>query len=158
MGNVGVMGHSLGGAAAYQVCKMDTRCTVAIDMDGTLYGDTSQPSRVPLMYLSSDKTKDEGEVLKEDDYTVNLLNRQQQTTYQVSVTGTAHFNFSDLALYSYKPVMRLLGVVGPIDGQHAITLSNQFLEDMLGKYLKDQLPHYLDSTQPPSDAQIKKNN
>jgi hypothetical protein len=32
----GVLGHSFGGAAAVAACNEDQRCTVVIDLDGTL--------------------------------------------------------------------------------------------------------------------------
>jgi pimeloyl-ACP methyl ester carboxylesterase len=156
LGNVGVMGHSMGGAAAYQVCKTDTRCKAAIDLDGTLYGDTKTISRVPFMYLSSDHSKDQGATKQEDDYNDSLLVQQTQDTYHVSIAHTAHFNFSDLALYSVKPAMQLFGVVSSIDGKQGIFLTNTYVNDMFTKYLKHETASHLDSANQLHDATVQR--
>jgi len=35
---IGSFGHSFGGATALEVCRSDTRCRAAVNMDGGLYG------------------------------------------------------------------------------------------------------------------------
>lgn len=142
--NIGVMGHSLGGAAAYHVCLTDFRCKLAVDMDGTLYGETRSVNTVPFMFMSSDTSKAQGNVKIDDDYGKAILTRQVNPFYQVTIKDTAHFNYSDLAVRS--PLFRFFGALGSINGREGIITSNTYLNNMLDKYLKGQAPKYIDDT------------
>jgi predicted dienelactone hydrolase len=135
--NVGVIGHSFGGAAAYQLCNTDPRCKVAIDLDGTLFGESTTVSAVPFMLISADPSRARGDAKRVDDYTRRIFAAQVQPAYHVTVEGAAHFNFSDLALRA-SIVYRLLGAVGPIDGARGLAIADQYIDEMLGKYLKGQ--------------------
>lgn len=154
LSNIGEMGHSLGGAAAYQACKVDMRCKVAINMDGTLYGNTA-PSRVPYLFISSDHSQDQGATKQEDDFNDSILACQSQPTYHINIANSAHFNFSDLALYSYKPVMELFGVVGSVNPHQAIRVSNTYVGDMLDIYLKQQSAHTLNTHYQPAGVTVQ---
>ena len=49
---VGIVGHSLGGSTAIQVCRRDSRVLAAIDLDGPLYGTDAQVSfDKPIMFI-----------------------------------------------------------------------------------------------------------
>jgi len=139
---IGIMGHSIGGAAAYHVCLTDTRCKVALDMDGTLFGERSSVSKVPFMFLSSDTSNDAGTAVKQEDtYNQTILDRQQAPFYRVTIRGAEHFNFSDLALRS--PFIRHLGALGPINGRIGIATSRQYVVGMFDKYLEGAKAPYL---------------
>ncbi len=52
MAHVGVMGHSLGGSAALQLARQDSRMSAVINLDGPLYGDQAMiPIEKPSMML-----------------------------------------------------------------------------------------------------------
>ncbi|HLW73019.1 MAG TPA: hypothetical protein VKR54_03140 [Candidatus Babeliales bacterium] len=52
LSRVGMIGHSLGGSTALQICRRDSRVAVAIDLDGPLYGaDARKPLNKPLMFI-----------------------------------------------------------------------------------------------------------
>ncbi|MBC7811471.1 MAG: hypothetical protein H7175_10000, partial [Burkholderiales bacterium] len=54
MTRIGSLGHSFGGATALEVCRIDTRCQAAVNIDGGLYGDiVTQPAVSPLMLMST---------------------------------------------------------------------------------------------------------
>ncbi len=144
--SVGVIGHSFGGAAAYQVCKTDPRCKVAIDLDGTLYGDSTTVSAVPFMLIGADPSHARGDAGRVDGYTRGIFAAQTQPAYHVTVEGAAHFNFSDLALRA-SVAYRLLGAVGSIDGREGLSIANRYIDEMLGKYLEGQPSHGLDGKQ-----------
>ena len=52
MNNVGMFGHSFGGAAAVQMCRRDDRIKAGIDLDGPLNGNESTlPFHKPCMFM-----------------------------------------------------------------------------------------------------------
>jgi dienelactone hydrolase len=52
MSRVGIIGHSLGGSTAIQVCRRDIRVLAAINLDGPLYGtDANIPFDKPMMFI-----------------------------------------------------------------------------------------------------------
>jgi dienelactone hydrolase len=139
---IGIMGHSLGGEASYHICLFDTRCKVALNMDGALFGEMQSVNRVPFMYLSSDTSNDTSADEKQvDAYNLAILDKQLSPFYQVSVRGSEHFNFSDLAVRS--PLFRYLGALGAIDGRTGLVIIRQYVVGMLDKYLTGAEPAYL---------------
>jgi len=55
LSRIGVLGHSLGGAAAAEFCRVDRRCDAGVNMDGLFWGqavETGVP--VPLLLLMSE--------------------------------------------------------------------------------------------------------
>lgn len=54
---VGLLGHSLGGATAAEVCSRDTRCQAGVDLDGDLFGDVVKVGlSAPFMFIFSEPT------------------------------------------------------------------------------------------------------
>jgi hypothetical protein len=53
-GRIGLMGMSYGGGAVTELCKLDSRCRAAMNMDGGLWGSrTRQAPTVPYLALAS---------------------------------------------------------------------------------------------------------
>ncbi len=54
--NIGIYGHSFGGAVATQVCRLDNRCKACINLDGALLGDNATVAfNKPYMAIRSGK-------------------------------------------------------------------------------------------------------
>lgn len=52
LSRVGIIGHSLGGSTAIQMCRRDSRVLVAINLDGPLYGnDAKIPFNKPMLFI-----------------------------------------------------------------------------------------------------------
>lgn len=52
LSRVGIVGHSLGGSTAIQVCRRDNRVAAAIDLDGPLHGNNAMASfNKPMMFI-----------------------------------------------------------------------------------------------------------
>jgi predicted esterase len=52
MSRVGMIGHSLGGSTAIQMCRRDSRVAAAINLDGPLYGtDAMKPFSKPMLFI-----------------------------------------------------------------------------------------------------------
>lgn len=89
LARIGLVGHSIGGAAAVQTARADDRAKAALDIDGTVYGGTAGLWHKPLMFLlaanhAGDPTID------------TVLRLAPSSALSVTVPGTGHLDFSDL--------------------------------------------------------------
>ncbi len=106
-GRTGVFGHSFGGATAFQVCAIDSRCKASINMDGTQWGTLlDTPLQTPFLMIYGEKT---------DHLNDWVLNGAHASGYSLRVNGTSHTNFTDFNLVS--PLFKLpqVGILGEID-------------------------------------------
>jgi hypothetical protein len=53
----------------------------------------------------------------------------------VTIRGARHFNFTDYAV-EFSPVLKLLGMLGPIDGKRGLHVSNAYTLAFFDTYLK----------------------
>jgi predicted dienelactone hydrolase len=52
---IGILGHSLGGAAAAELCRVDRRCDAGVNMDGLIWGEAAETGvPVPFLLLMSE--------------------------------------------------------------------------------------------------------
>ena len=51
LARIGLVGHSIGGAAAVQTARSDARAKAGLDIDGTVYGGTAGAWQKPVMFL-----------------------------------------------------------------------------------------------------------
>jgi hypothetical protein len=133
---LGVFGHSFGGATAVQVCHLDARCKAGIDLDGVLFGDVVQTGLdKPFMVIQHDTG-----VCSDSD--CRSFQREIQSTlhpvphgasYNLSIKGTEHFNFSDYAAY-FSP-LQLLGLLGSIDGVRGLQITHTYVRAFFDTYL-----------------------
>ena len=111
---IGLLGMSTGGGAVTAVCKEDTRCRAAVNLDGGLWGRRlRQPLTVPYLVVAHPSNA----AFFEHDLLIS-----EAPYYAVTVEGAAHTNFMDVSLFA--PVLQWLGVTGPIDGQRVIDIMN----------------------------------
>lgn len=160
MSNIGTMGHSFGGAAAYDSCY-DDRIKAGINEDGTLYGYKDKEYLTkPFLFIYSEQamlvhnmaspvynatdidlenmgvSRTEYEAAQED---LIMENKQIEATaqsggYILHIGDTTHYNFTDLQLIS--PLLRVSGLLGKIEGRRASYIVNQYALDFFDKYLK----------------------
>jgi len=55
--------------------------------------------------------------------------------YELNLRGTAHCNFEDEALF-FEPFLKLLGVLGPLDGQQRLEITRGYVQAFFDTYLK----------------------
>ena len=131
--NVGVFGHSFGGAVAAEACRDDPRCKAAVDFDGSIFGEAmTQGVGKPFMVLADDlhiptaaelaaATPSARREMAFDAENLQCMRRglSEGGGFLGCIRGTHHMNFCDSPLYS--PVKQLTHA-GPIrperDGDH----------------------------------------
>jgi len=149
---IGLLGHSLGGATAAEVCSRDTRCQAGVDLDGELFGDVVKVGlRAPFMFILSEPTtlprivtrllprrarqSESAQAAAAREF--NAVYQDSQAGYEVTLRGTRHFNFSDAALL-FSPLMHFGGMLGPIDGQRGLAVTRDYVLAFFNQYLNHQ--------------------
>jgi dienelactone hydrolase len=95
---VAYVGHSLGGAAAFEVCSQDAACAGAADLDGTLWTAVRHTGlRAPRLLLQASPADacDEFCSRAKSDFARVMAGGDAQ---RLSVAGSTHQNFSDMGL------------------------------------------------------------
>jgi len=162
LGHVGVFGHSIGGATAYDAAY-DPRIAVGIDLDGGLYRLRDKEGlRKPFLFINSENYFEQlTRVMNNRVYSDAELNRMGSTREwedQVAadkkvelermretveeggqvlyIENTEHLNFTDVQFIS--PIFKILGITGKIAPERANTVINAYMLDFFDMYLKNQ--------------------
>jgi len=120
---IGVSGHSTGGGAAIEFCGRDLRCKVGVGLDPyltpvsdqVLDGTLSQP----FLLLFSEKFPTERNTML-----LSRLMKNAQAAREISIMGTAHYDFSDLPLLT--PLAPYLGLKGPLNAERVLQINREF--------------------------------
>ncbi len=152
--HIGICGHSFGGAAAVQVCRLDSRCKAGINIDGSLFGENkTQGFNKPFLFLGSKFLEDNYNptdqelahmgmsrelysvmvpVWKSELYT--LINNMSHETFLVILKDSDHMSFCDWNLLypRAKP-----NTIAPLRG---IAITRLLLVQFFNQYLKNKEP------------------
>lgn len=131
--NIGIYGHSFGGASTAICCAEDERIDCGLTLDGVIYEDIL-PDGVtkPFFMMVADGNIDsEG---------VNYIwNKEESDIFKMSIFGSTHYGFTDvgLLLSHMLPLIppKLLGF-GTIDAKIMTELVRLFVVDFFNSYLK----------------------
>ena len=88
LGRVGAYGHSVGGSAALQLARTDSRVKSGVNLDGTVWGDLTHAWTKPWMILTSERESD-------GSYAIFRANPRPDSALVV-VPNSGHLEFSDL--------------------------------------------------------------
>jgi predicted dienelactone hydrolase len=109
LSHIGILGGSLGGAAAAEVCRVDPRCDAGVNMDGLFWGEAATSGvETPFLLLMSDHQPCE-EVAEVENVTVDqcetieerfaqswqTVHESAQPGYWVVIAGSRHVSYSD---------------------------------------------------------------
>ncbi|HEY3556423.1 MAG TPA: hypothetical protein VGL05_03110 [Kribbella sp.] len=132
------VGHSFGGAASLEACRLDQRCAAAVDLDGSQFGDVVKKGvKAPIMLLGADDsciTSVCGPDAKNDtdrNRALSLLKASTGTSWCATVPGTRHFNFTDYGVYYLAYPLRRFLPLGSTDPRHALTVTSGYLNTFL---------------------------
>ncbi|WP_024770445.1 alpha/beta hydrolase [Aquimarina macrocephali] len=132
MNQVGLLGHSWGGAAVVQNASVNNKIKGVINMDGAQFGrviDTTLTT--PLLVMHADRNYDKF-------FTPNFYVYDQVAKndyYLATVKSTGHANFGDLGYWSK---IHSLTETGEIDPERMSYITNQLILTFFNKYVKQQ--------------------
>ena len=146
---IGVLGHSIGGAAAAEVCRVDPRCQAGMVLDGSL-GTQAQQAALPMPFMflreevvlsipdadlaAAGMTREDA-IREFNKYTGDVaFSHLQNDGYLLTIKGFGHYNFTDFGLAS--PLTRWIGMTGPADGMHSVRLVNAYTSAFFDRYLQ----------------------
>ncbi len=129
------VGHSFGGATAFQACHDDPSCAGAVDLDGALHGDVVRTGlRAPALILGGDDSCVTGTCRAADAenqgirrQTLRLLAAGAGPIWRYEIAGTGHFDFTDYAVIYLAAPIRALFPLGSIDGARGLRIQNAYV-------------------------------
>lgn len=126
--NIGVLGHSHGGAAAGQVLLEDNRVKAAINIDGTQWGPmVNSTLNKPFAYISSDWPEEQPNFNEHA-----FRNKSNADFYNIKIGNSGHSNFMDLPLMVNFSAINEAGSIAPF---RAYKITNSLLINFFDKYL-----------------------
>lgn len=169
--NIGMFGHSFGGATTIQMCRRDSRIKAGVALDGPLYGpDATKNSTKPCMFLMAEDTcktfgrepmdrndwKKHGirsleeEAIARFEWFVGpkqLVHSMGSDAYIFVIKNSKHLAFCDNVLLKHaSPFSFFVGDLesGAINGFRATKIINVYLVNFFNKYLKGKPSGLLD--------------
>jgi len=160
--HIGVFGHSIGGATAYDA-SFDPRITAGIDLDGGLYRlHDRQQLHKPFLFITSQSEFTKLKRVRENkpytDVEIEQMGSTREWEDQVAadkklelqrmretiseggqvlyIEHTEHLNFTDVQFIS--PLFRMAGITGQIAPERSNTVINACILDFFDEYLKGQ--------------------
>ncbi|MEK5485141.1 alpha/beta hydrolase family protein [Lysinibacillus sp. FSL M8-0355] len=143
MENVGMFGHSFGGATSTQMLMRDKRIKAAINMDGALYGKVEVPEeglQKPFLLMSADRSLTITQQMtdqKQVKMMERVLARYEYVTeggnYWLIINHNDHVGFTDFYLLS-----PLFERMVDVDIRKVHRMINDYSLDFFNHYLKQQ--------------------
>jgi len=153
LSRVGAFGWSFGGALAIELSAVDPRVIAAVDHDGQLFGQvksrgTSRPvlqfhhgADDALEFPEKDRPAVREMMALVDSWDSTTRVRSTADWYSVTVAGTNHGSFSDLALFYPEPK-------GATPAARAHVIINRYTLDFFDHYLKGKEAQLLRAPSP----------
>lgn len=145
LNHIGIFGHSTGGGAAVQFCLTDARCMSGLGLDAWVepVSDTALDGLpVPLMLIQADQWEtDEGEIDTNSPRARAIYEAGRADSYLLTIAGAAHYDFTDLPLFS--PLTPQLGLSSDIPSRYMANLLNDYTLAFFNRYLKGETSRLL---------------
>jgi dienelactone hydrolase len=131
--HVAYLGHSLGGAAAFEACRQNSRCAAAVDLDGTLWTEVRHTGlAAPNLILRAPKEGCDAfcQAATVDFEAVKAAGHSEQ----LAVSGSKHMNYSDVGLL-WAPLDRLLAL-GTIEQSRMDVITRDVVRSFLDENVR----------------------
>jgi len=151
---VGLIGHSLGGAACVQVGRVRSDIGAVIDLDGTMLGEYSinrngdvsindEPYPLPLLNFYSEHVINKREAEPEYVYPNTYISSLSSKAFEACIRGSNHMSYTDLPLFSPFLAKQLSGISGgstkaTVDTSYCIETTNTLVLEFFNCYLKGE--------------------
>lgn len=145
---IGLIGHSMGGAAAVTCGRRDD-ITAVVDLDGTMLGENlgvngdtiivnEEPYNTPLLEIQNQNHHEEAELaLKTGEvYSNNVVFQNADIAYRTYFANSGHMDFTDLPLFS--PVIAENLGTGDVDNEEMLRTLNGLVLEFFDCYLKGE--------------------
>ncbi|WIY01029.1 hypothetical protein QRX60_44500 [Amycolatopsis mongoliensis] len=153
LAHTGLFGLSLGGEITGMGCLRDTRFRACLSMDSWMPDPVVTAGLTqPTMFLTrdSDTMRQEGWRQSDIDRSLNTMravwDRLPADGYLIRIPGMYHADFGDAQLIS--PLLRPLGITGPLDGAKAHRIVNTYVLAFFDRYLRSLPAPLLDQPAP----------
>lgn len=160
LARIGMLGHSLGGAAALEACRTDSRFKACADLDGAPFGKVKDEGvKRPTLIMRS------GPIYSDEDLAKRGRTRQQWEEmgrkgremwgsffqksknvpiYSVKINGAGHHSYSDAPFGMPDAINRFGGRI--IDAQRGFEIMTHYIREFFDKYLSGKRSDLLDGT------------
>ena len=148
LGRLGVFGHSFGGAQALQFCHEDSRCRVAIDIDGIAFGSVVQQGLdKPGMILMSDHSREMSDASSTEILAdLRSIYSRMPSGYFITIRGANHFSFGDQILLKSHFLISALTAVrifGNLEPRRGLAITAGYVHTCFDVYLNGAPPSQL---------------
>jgi len=148
---IGLMGHSMGGAAAVQLGRERDDIMAVIDLEGTMLGEyvgfengyevyNEEAYPIPVLDVNSQAVREDIEALEVEHpgwkYVNDYLGENAADYREVVFNGAGHLNYTDLPLIA-PPLAAMLGV-GDVDATECLKNVNEVVLTYFDFYLKGE--------------------
>ena len=134
---IGIAGHSFGGATAVLSAMQDHRFKAAVALDGWFVPfaipDAEAKMDVPFLYLGQMSWKSWNEQ-RHRHYLDLIMSQSGENAYHLSIRGSKHYDYADMPLFS--PIMQILGLVGFPDGRKMVKIVNQSTLQFFNQFVR----------------------
>jgi dienelactone hydrolase len=126
---VGVLGHSFGGAAAVEACRIDPRFKACMDLDGTVYGPGTETGVKQPVFLLVEELRPPPKVFgaRWQNFQANQsredgLFEHSCTSFRLTVPKLLHMNISDHGFF-FEAEDKFMEVIGSrLDGPSTLVI------------------------------------
>ena len=127
------IGHSMGGAAAFEACRRDSTCGAAVDMDGTLWTDIGNSGlEAPRLLLQDDQSGECDAFCQRADPDFDRV-MDAENAERFAIAGSRHMNYSDVGLM-WGPANAL--VLGTIEADRMSVITRDLVRSFLDVHLR----------------------
>lgn len=127
MDNLGVFGHSNGGAVAVNTAAQSERVKAVLNMDGYPFGDILDIGlKQPYLSMSREGAEGRDEV---------ILAQALREAYRLTIKGTSHLSFMDIYFWFRQPRS---GITRRLTPRRAIEVMNAYTLAFFNKHLKNK--------------------
>jgi len=138
---VGVLGHSFGGAAAVEACRIDRRFSACMDLDGTVYGPATSTGLKQPLFLLVEELRPPPKIwrARRQNFDANLarensLFEHSCTAFRFTVPKLLHMNISDQAFF-FEAEDKFAEIIGlRLDGNATLSLVSSTVRAFFDNY------------------------
>jgi len=150
---IGLMGHSLGGAASAQLGRDRGDISAVINLDGSMLGEyrlsavgtptmNEVPYPLPLLNFYSEEVLSALKAEPETVYINHHISKISPMAFETHIQGSNHMSYTDLPLFSPFLAKQLSGISGGatearVDPAYAIETMNKLVLEFFNCFLKD---------------------